>query len=376
MRPPMRSAAVLFILIIAILPGGCDAPARVENCSNHLDDDGNGAIDCQDVACTGAQVCMPEICDNDLDDDGDGRFDCADADCAVLSICGGGNKCGNHTIDPGEDCDGTELGGRTCITQGFKTGTLVCAASCSVDTNACSNIAPENCNNGADDDGDEQIDCADVDCHYASICLCGNDVVESDEWCDGPAWAIQVTCESSGFPGGTMACGADCHSVDISGCTPPLCGDGSISNGEHCDDGNAVAGDGCDAACQPEFGPLCATATPLLAGVSQGDNSDGVQGFVGSCTNAGTRAKVFTYSPAVSGVVTIVLNAAVDLDLQVRSTCTDAASELACAGQASGSSSDAVNVPVSAGVPITVIVDSTSASGPTGPFTLIVVQTP
>ncbi|MFO0549323.1 MAG: hypothetical protein U0271_13100 [Polyangiaceae bacterium] len=41
------------------------------------------------------------------------------------------NNCGNNTINPGEACDGTNLNGQNCVTQGFDTGTLACNASCS-----------------------------------------------------------------------------------------------------------------------------------------------------------------------------------------------------------------------------------------------------
>ena len=48
-----------------------------------------------------------------------------------------GGTCGDGTVDPGEACDGTDLGGASCESQGFKTGTLSCAASCTFDTSAC-----------------------------------------------------------------------------------------------------------------------------------------------------------------------------------------------------------------------------------------------
>ncbi|MEC8422192.1 MAG: hypothetical protein VX000_00370, partial [Myxococcota bacterium] len=40
-----------------------------------------------------------------------------------------------------------------------------------------------------------------------------------------------------------------------------VCGDGVLDSGETCDDGNATAGDGCDASCQEEFGWECVDAT-------------------------------------------------------------------------------------------------------------------
>jgi hypothetical protein len=46
--------------------------------------------------------------------------------------------CGNNTIDPGEDCDGTELGGETCESLGEGTGTLGCdPMTCTYDTSMC-----------------------------------------------------------------------------------------------------------------------------------------------------------------------------------------------------------------------------------------------
>jgi cysteine-rich repeat protein len=53
---------------------------------------------------------------------------------------------------------------------------------------------------------------------------------------------------------------------------PPGCGDGVVQPGEQCDDGNAVAGDGCDPLCvvEPPFeiepNDSVATATPAWAG--------------------------------------------------------------------------------------------------------------
>ncbi len=46
--------------------------------------------------------------------------------------------CGNGTLDPGEQCDGTNLNGATCESRGFSNGgTLACAAGCTFDTSGC-----------------------------------------------------------------------------------------------------------------------------------------------------------------------------------------------------------------------------------------------
>jgi len=54
-----------------------------EICGNQLDDDGDGAVDCEDSDCPAC----PEICDDGIDNDGDGVADCDDDDCADDAGC-------------------------------------------------------------------------------------------------------------------------------------------------------------------------------------------------------------------------------------------------------------------------------------------------
>jgi hypothetical protein len=44
-------------------------------------------------------------------------------------------------VDAGEDCDGNNLDGETCITQGFDEGNLACTGNCTFDTSDCSNAS-------------------------------------------------------------------------------------------------------------------------------------------------------------------------------------------------------------------------------------------
>lgn len=51
--------------------------------------------------------------------------------------------CGNDIKENGEVCDGTDLNGETCISQGFESGTLACNVGClSFDTSACVSFPP------------------------------------------------------------------------------------------------------------------------------------------------------------------------------------------------------------------------------------------
>ena len=51
--------------------------------------------------------------------------------------------CNNGFIEVGEDCDGTALGGQTCVGLGYDGGTLSCdATDCTFDTSGCVTVGP------------------------------------------------------------------------------------------------------------------------------------------------------------------------------------------------------------------------------------------
>lgn len=45
--------------------------------------------------------------------------------------------CGNGVVDAGEACDGSNLNGATCASEGFAFGVLSCTAGCALDTSGC-----------------------------------------------------------------------------------------------------------------------------------------------------------------------------------------------------------------------------------------------
>jgi cysteine-rich repeat protein len=121
---------------------------------------------------------------------------------AALEPC---PACGNGVTDPAEECDGP----------GSCAGESVCVPPGGAD--ACT--------------------CADT---------CGTvPGIQSGEECDGADLGGQ-TCEGLGFPGGTLACAADC-TLDTDRCNPAKCGDGLVGPDEKCDVG------GIDGAPPPGF---------------------------------------------------------------------------------------------------------------------------
>ncbi len=100
--------------------------------------------------------------------------------------------CGNGTIDAGEQCDSVNLGGSSCASLGYNTGTLSCSASC----------AYTGCSTSVTGGG-------------------------------GGAGGIIVTPPTHYVPPEE----------------PPLCGNGILEANEQCDDGNIDEADGCNSAC-------------------------------------------------------------------------------------------------------------------------------
>jgi hypothetical protein len=93
-------------------------------------------------------------------------------------------------IEQGEDCDGAALGGVTCASVGFSSGTLSCSSACRFDVLACAGAAST---------------------------TCGDGIAGGAEVCDGAALAGH-TCAGIGFDSGPLGCNAACSGFDTSQC--------------------------------------------------------------------------------------------------------------------------------------------------------------
>jgi len=72
------------------------------------------------------------------------------------------------------------------------------------------------------------------DCSTSCPAFCGDNEVTPPELCDGSNLNWQ-TCQSQGFAGGDLACSANCHAFDTSGCYSQICGNGNVEGTEFCD---------------------------------------------------------------------------------------------------------------------------------------------
>jgi len=142
---------------------GCDSNCTLTACGNGIvtagevcDDgnltDGDGCdANCTLTACGNGIVTAGETCDDGNATDGDG----CDSNCTLTA-------CGNGIVTAGETCDdGNLVNGDGCNANCVANG---CGDGVVGPGEECDPPDAEICNNGIDDDGDNQIDCADPDC--------------------------------------------------------------------------------------------------------------------------------------------------------------------------------------------------------------------
>ncbi len=175
--------------------GGVDTPDCNANCTvakcgdgyvnqeaGQLCDDGNHMLndDCPDGP---DGTCIPAFCgdgfvhaiNEECDTGGVDTFECNGQTC-MWSRCGDGYL----NVKSGEECEGSDLGGQTCVSigMGFDSGTLSCHTDiCSFDTSGCG--------------------------------ICGDGIINGNEQCDGSNLG-GASCSSLGYSGGTLQCTSSC----------------------------------------------------------------------------------------------------------------------------------------------------------------------
>jgi fibro-slime domain-containing protein len=139
---------------------------------------------------------------------------------APVAISDSKGNCGNGVLDPGEQCDDTNI-----------VGDDGCSALCQIEANwVCPTIGEA--------------------CQYLGVC--GNGKLTSNK-----------TCDDNNTKSGD-GCSSDCQTVEPGWLCPvpgkkciPECGNGKVELGKACDDGKTINGDGCSSTCQIEPGWSC-----------------------------------------------------------------------------------------------------------------------
>jgi hypothetical protein len=256
-----------------------DLPVCVEmSCGNGVDDDQDGATDCADPDCDGVDGCLETVCDDGLDDEGDGHTDCEDPDCAARP-CSDGNACTVGDTCQGSACVGEALGcddANPCTSDSCLAGSgcTFTPVDCD-DQDACTrdwcDPADGTCRHDPPADLDDGDPCTDDACDNASGFVthaphsCDDKDPCSIDWCDSQAGGCQhaaLVCDDH------SACTTDKCVASSGGCvyTSILCNDYDACTDDRCDpvagcqhevrtcsDSNACTKDSCDAlsgACQ------------------------------------------------------------------------------------------------------------------------------
>ena len=156
---------------------------------------GDGKIDageeCDSSNLNGQSCLSKGYAGGDLGCYGSCRFNVSSCKAIVPVVVS--TTCGNGRLDAGEQCDGSNLYGQSCFTQGFAAGTLACNSQCGLDTSACTGGTTP------------------------TVAYCGNDRLDNGEQCDGSNLNNQ-TCASMGFVGGSLGCYSFCK-FNTSSCT-------------------------------------------------------------------------------------------------------------------------------------------------------------
>jgi hypothetical protein len=100
--------------------------------------------------------------------------------------------CGDDQLSSVEWCDGSDLGGRTCLDLGFLEGNLACDSNCNYDTSGC------------------------------RAAICGDGVAEGNEVCDGED-VRGFECKTIGepFTAGDLGCAGTCDDWNTERCEAP-----------------------------------------------------------------------------------------------------------------------------------------------------------
>ncbi len=318
--------------------------------------------------CTTGFGCHPEsktcsretTCEDLRDNDGDSLIDCEDtSSCQTLPVCASGDGATGTPCTTNSDCSAS-ANDPLCWTEigsGYPAG--YCSEFCNLTSNDCG----------------EGFTCVDFRLPSGNG-LCFKDCATNEDCSTGyacsprgrsllcqPACTEDAQCPVTGFCNKDNGlCTADSED----------CGDSIDSDDDDrvdCEDIDC----GGDATCSSGHTNICAAATTATT-VTSGDTSDASQLFAGSCVGWGAAwEEVLTYTPGSLddiGFLLLTLSSTSDQGMYVRTTCSDATSEIACADRGPGGTNEVLSLPAAGGVPVTIVVDGFESSAQAGPYSL------
>ncbi len=150
------------------------------------------------------------------------------SDCTVDTT--GCSFCGDNVRGPSEACDGTDLGAASCADVGCSAGTPTCTPQCTLDSSTCTDCVV--CDADGTCETDEDCTGCPSDCAGGNGAVCGNGVCETGDGEDCLSCPTDCRGRQGGKPAGRFCCG-DGDGAGPRPCSDPVC----TQNGWSC---NAV----------------------------------------------------------------------------------------------------------------------------------------
>ncbi|MBQ1927103.1 MAG: hypothetical protein II180_13395 [Proteobacteria bacterium] len=210
---------------------------------------GNGSLE-KSETCDGALL-NGWTCDKQVGTGSTGTPKC-NATCSGYEngSCTPASTCGNGKLNPGEDCDNTSFRNNitNCKTYNstlYASGKLACTNTCTIDTSGCVKAATAKCGNNTIEAGEicdgtnfggkscvSELgiqsasgilqctnDCKTIDTSYCEFC--GDKKLQANEECDGSSWRYNscVAYNPQLYSGGTLSCNSATCKLNTTACT-------------------------------------------------------------------------------------------------------------------------------------------------------------
>jgi hypothetical protein len=172
----------------------------------------------------------------------------------------------------------------------------------------------------------------------------------------GPGCTTDADCPVLG------QCDADGYCVEPENCADAL--DNDQDGLSDCEDSD------CASMCQVSIDATCGGVGVAMA-TQVGNTTGGTALFAGSCIGSGGALEdLYSFTAPGDGLLHVQLSSDSDQGVYVRSTCSDAATEMACVDATAGGDPENVFLPVGSGSAMTVFVDGYLNPLEAGPYTL------